>query len=433
MRTASRHRTTHTLLLAALALLGCSGTGDKASTLVEPSFNDNVAAVRISANVAGTPIDKLLVVVSGTGIPVPLAFNLDVSNNVASGTLKVPAGAARTFFVQAFDSNGEITHDGSKTTDVARGQNPPITISLVPRNGTQPVQIYMGDYSVVLSPASKSLQVGTTTQLSAVVTAPNGDHPSPQVLWATLDPSIATVDQAGLVTAKRFGQTQIMATYGGVAGTMNIVVLDPNAPLQYQGPVYPPPGGVTFTPGTGTGIEGLAGGRTNTYKAFDLSQLRYLAFGVDSRDMPALMFNATAATTSVDAGARMSIDMNASNPGTGVIVYGGATQLPLANGSLVPVKTRLTLTLSTFIGGAVGVPALDGAQDKGFDPSIGGFAKITNPFTGADEFRVNILFEASTDNGATWGPAYSVFNSYPLKNSNATTRSSFTGAFYYSY
>lgn len=409
--------------LAYVVVSACGGTSDITSPM-------DAAYVRISANVAGTPISTLVVSVTGDGFSQPLVFNADVHDNQAAATLAIPAGTARTFAVKAYDSQGEITHEGSKTVDVARGQNPPVSINLVPRNGHIAVEIHMGDYSVAIAPSAPVINISETVQLSAAVTAPNGDHPAPDVMWATVDPSIATVNSSGLVTGKRGGVVQIIATYAGVAGTMNVVVRDASAPLSYLGPLYPPPGGVTFT--SGTGAAGTGTGIVNSYQGFDLGVTRYLAFGADATDMPAVMFNSTAGNTTIDPNARMTFTMDGTNPSAGTMRYVGQTFIPMAGGGSLTALTRFTLTLTQVVGGVETPIELEAAPGS-WSATIGGVAKITNAFVAPNAMHARLFFEASLDNGVTWGPATTVFNSVSGKASTAASRTSFRGGFYYSY
>ena len=84
--------------------------------------------LRITAVTVGTPISTLVVQVTASDIPTPLVFNLSVVNGVASGTIKIPPGPARTIAVTAMDAQGNVTHEGSATLDVRPGQNPPLQI-----------------------------------------------------------------------------------------------------------------------------------------------------------------------------------------------------------------------------------------------------------------------------------------------------------------
>ena len=207
-----------------LTITGCGGDP------VGPGPGDTEASIRVFANVANTPIDILVVTVSAPDITIPPVFNLPVVEGVASGTVRVPPGLTRTFAVTAYDASGEITHDGSATRDVQRGQNPPLSIPLTPRSGQVPLTISFGDFSVVVAPASAEIDLADPmtafTQLTVTVTNAQGDViASPDVAWATTDPSRAQVNQLGLVTGLLAGEVDIVATYNGIAGISHITLI----------------------------------------------------------------------------------------------------------------------------------------------------------------------------------------------------------------
>lgn len=214
-------------VLMALALAaGCASE----PTSPEP---DALAGIRITANTAGTPIATLVVEVSAADMPGTLVFNLvvDEVTGVASGTVKVPHGPARTFHITAFDDTGEITHEGQATIDVQPGQNPPLQITLGPRSGHVPLTVSFGSFSVIVTPSSAVLSVaGETVQLTAQVIDEEGDFlpEGTPVQWATTNPALVTVDANGLVTAAGLagtafsGEALIVATYEGVAGFSSI-------------------------------------------------------------------------------------------------------------------------------------------------------------------------------------------------------------------
>jgi uncharacterized protein YjdB len=204
-------------LVLAAAVAACSGD----TTGSQPGSE---AQLQVSANVSATPISTLVVEVTAPDIANPLVFNLQVQNGVASGTLKMPSGDNRTITVKAFDSSGQVTHEGSVTLSVGNGQNEPVSITLGPRSGHVPVTVNVGDHSVVVAPASATVAAADSLQLSATITGPNGSPISGQVEWATLNPGIATVTSSGLVRAHNPGQVQIVATYGGVGGSSTITV-----------------------------------------------------------------------------------------------------------------------------------------------------------------------------------------------------------------
>jgi hypothetical protein len=220
---------------ALAALVGLLALGACSSEPVEPGGMTGEAAIRVSANVANTPIDLLVVTVSAQDLAFAAVFNLPVENGTASGTIRVPPGAARLFTVEAFDANGDVTHDGAATRDVVRGQNPPLTIPLTPRSGQVPLTIFFGEYSVEVSPASAEIDLAseTTVQLSvAVEDAQGAVVDAPEVQWATTNPARATVSPSGLVSAHLPGDVDIVATYNGIAGVTHVTIVGP-APDTY--------------------------------------------------------------------------------------------------------------------------------------------------------------------------------------------------------
>jgi len=68
------------------------------------------------------------------------------------------------------------------------------------------------------------LAQGGTVQLAASITDWNGNPATGTIAWATLDPSIATVDATGLVTGVGLGSTKIAATFHGATGTATVGV-----------------------------------------------------------------------------------------------------------------------------------------------------------------------------------------------------------------
>lgn len=219
----------------AVALVGLLALGACSSEPVEPGGSTGDASIRVSANVANTPIDLLVVTVSAQDFPIAAVFNLPVQNGAASGTIRIPPGSARLFTVEAFEASGEVTHDGAATRDVQRGQNPPLSIPLTPKAGQVPLTISFGDYSVQVSPAAAEidLMAETTVQLSVVVEDAQGAViGAPDVQWATSNPSRATVSATGLVTAHLPGTVDIVATYNGIAGVTHVTIVG-SAPDTY--------------------------------------------------------------------------------------------------------------------------------------------------------------------------------------------------------
>ena len=205
--------------LALQALVG--GCADNATG---PNDATNAHMV-VSAAVAGTPIATLVVQVTGPGITQALAFNITAGNGFASGTIQIPPGVNRTITVKAFDSNGDITHEGSKLIELVRpGANPDVSVPMVPRPGQVEIDVIIGNILITLSTTDIALGGGGVANITATVTAANGDVLPVQVRWATTNPAAVTVNNAGQVVGVWEGTAQVVATYAGVAAAANVTV-----------------------------------------------------------------------------------------------------------------------------------------------------------------------------------------------------------------
>src|SRR5258706_7707099 len=85
--------------------------------------------------------------------------------------------------------------------------------------------------SVSVSPASSSIQVGGTVQLSATTRDANNNVLTGRVVtWSSATPSLAGVSASGLVTALVVGSVQVTATSEGKTGTSTITVTATSPP-----------------------------------------------------------------------------------------------------------------------------------------------------------------------------------------------------------
>ena len=110
---------------------------------------------------------------------------------------------------------------------------------------------------VTVSAPATSIAVGETVQLQAVALDADGDSlDDPTVEWASANPAVATVSDAGVTTGLSAGETRISATVEAVTGTIAITVSSPEPPSPPPPPPPPPPG--TGTPGLEEVANGLA-------------------------------------------------------------------------------------------------------------------------------------------------------------------------------
>jgi uncharacterized protein YjdB len=79
--------------------------------------------------------------------------------------------------------------------------------------------------SIVVTPATLNLTAGTTRSVTARVLGPSGETLGVPVSWSTQDPDVATVSEAGIVTAVAPGATQIAASRGGKSALVAVTVV----------------------------------------------------------------------------------------------------------------------------------------------------------------------------------------------------------------
>jgi uncharacterized protein YjdB len=189
---------------------------------VDPGRGETTLTIR--ADVTGTSIATVVVDVTASDIPTALVFNIPVVGHVVSGTITVPAGSDRTFTLRAYDAGGVETHSGAVTLDIQPGTNPTIAIVLTPLTGELPINATLGSITVTVTPSPDSLAVGDTLRLTAAITDAKGHPQTGPVGWASDDPGVAVVDASGLVTAMGRGNTTVVATFQGAAGSAAVKV-----------------------------------------------------------------------------------------------------------------------------------------------------------------------------------------------------------------
>jgi len=215
-------RTFFPATLAALLALGACIPHD----LTEPPADR--ATLVVSADVSAAAVASLVVEVTAPDITSLLVFNIPIANGVASGTITLPAGSGRRITMHAFDAGGVETHRGSVTVSIRSGANPTISLVLSPLAGDAPINATLGSFVVTVTPAADTLPIAGTGVLTATIIDANGNPVIDRVVWATLNPNIATVattgDRTAQVTAVSPGATSVVATFGGSGGSAPIIV-----------------------------------------------------------------------------------------------------------------------------------------------------------------------------------------------------------------
>jgi hypothetical protein len=131
-------------------------------------------------------------------------------------TGEMPGDAASAAITPKGDGTNPLGPTPPKSRPAAHP--PSLMAILAADNGPQTVQ-------VAIAGSSTTLSVGGTVQLSALSRDDEGGtNPTPTVTWSSGNPSVATVDSNGLVTAVAAGQASIYATVDGVLSLNDFVV-----------------------------------------------------------------------------------------------------------------------------------------------------------------------------------------------------------------
>ncbi|MDE7180030.1 MAG: Ig-like domain-containing protein, partial [Muribaculaceae bacterium] len=87
--------------------------------------------------------------------------------------------------------------------------------------------------AIILSAENLWILKGRKESVTAQVLP--ADTTDPEIIWSTADPSIASIDQSGIVTAISAGVTNIYATCGEITATCTVTVGDrPDAPTKME-------------------------------------------------------------------------------------------------------------------------------------------------------------------------------------------------------
>jgi len=180
-----------------------------------------VASLPFSAS-APAYLKQLVLTATGPAIATPVIDTFQVTAGAASGTLLLPVGTT-TVTAEAFDSLGVRTHQGDTTITLVGGANPPLTLVLTALSGI--VTWSFGSYVVTLNQADTTLSAGDSLRYTATITDHLGHVITGAVpTWASSNPSVASVDNSGLVRALVRGSVRIVASYRGAAASRGLTV-----------------------------------------------------------------------------------------------------------------------------------------------------------------------------------------------------------------
>src|SRR5438105_3578574 len=187
--------------------------------------------------------------------------------------------------------------------------------------------------SMTVSPATATVTIGTTTQLTATPKDANGTALSGRaVIWATSNAAVATVSASGLVTGVAAGSATITATSEGQSGTSAITVT--NVPVA----------SVTVSP-TAAGVTvGATTQLTATPKDANGTALSGRVVTWATSNAAAATVSASGLVTGVAAGSATITATSEGQSGTAALTV---TNVPVASVTVSPATASLTVGATT--------------------------------------------------------------------------------------
>lgn len=189
----SRHRFRVGVLLPLLVLVGCGGDGGTDPDPVTISLNPS----------------NLSLFVGETG---QLSANVGGASGASVGWVSSASGVATV------NGSGVVTALGLGSAI--------ITATVAGEGVSATAQVTVDPATITVTPPAAQVGLGGTVQLSAQVSGGVGLT----VTWASEDDAVATVDQAGLVTAVGAGTVSVGASVDGQAGVSDAADITVTAP-----------------------------------------------------------------------------------------------------------------------------------------------------------------------------------------------------------
>jgi uncharacterized protein YjdB len=199
-------------LSAGSALIQATSEGKSSSAPVNVSAPAPIPVASISVSPASSTLQ--------VGATVQLsATTLDANNNVLTG--RVVGWSSANTAVATVSSTGlvrAVAGGSVSITAASEGKTATAAITVSP----PPVA------TVSVSPASPSIQVGATVQLSAVTRDANNNVLAGRVVtWSSSNTAVGTVSASGLVTGVAAGSATITATSEGKTASSSLTVTAP--------------------------------------------------------------------------------------------------------------------------------------------------------------------------------------------------------------
>jgi len=196
-------------------LVTATGAGSSTITATSEGKSGTSSVTVTLAPVASVSVSPSAPTV-GRGQTVQLTVTLrDAAGNVLSGRTVTWATSAGG--IASVSASGLVTGVAGGTAT--------ITASSEGRDGTASVTVTEPVATVTVTPATASVQAGSTVQLTATPRDTNGNTLSGRTItWSSSNTTMATVSAGGVVTARTAGSATITATSEGRSGTSAITV-----------------------------------------------------------------------------------------------------------------------------------------------------------------------------------------------------------------
>lgn len=128
------------------------------------------------------------------------------------------------------ESVATVDEAGLVRSRCARKATKVVATHFLGHTDTITVDVFAPPFTLLMSPETATLARGSSQQFQAVVIDENGNQSAASsIQWTSSDPTRATVNGSGLVTALRNGRVQISATADGRITIANIDVVRPQA------------------------------------------------------------------------------------------------------------------------------------------------------------------------------------------------------------
>src|SRR6266511_2966187 len=366
-----------------------------------------------SAGVTVTPVPVASVAVSPPTASIQVgqtaqltATPKDASGNALSG--RVVNWTSSNNSVATVSSSGLVTGlaVGSATiTATSEGQSGGAAVTVT----AAPVPVA----SVAVTPATGSIPVGQTLQLTATPKDASGNTLTGRTVgWTSSNTAVATVSTSGLVTGKVAGSVTITATSEGKTGSAAVTVT--------QVPVA----SVTVSPATATIQIGQTAQLTATPKDASGNTLsgRVVTWGSSSTSIATV--NASGLVSGVTPGSATITARSEGKSGTAAItvtVVIGTTAVLVGAGDIADCDAEPTAALLDNIAGTV-FTAGDNAYSSGstsdyancYDPSWGRHKARTRPSPGNHDYNTSGASGYYTYFGSLAGPSGRGYYSYDL-------------------